>query len=125
MRFLIHAMLIGGLVVRAAAQGNPEAAKLQNPVTASAEAIAAGKQSYNRYCANCHGLDAHGSLGNDLTGPAPDLTVKNLKHGSTDGEMFTTIKNGIAPDFNMGPWKDQLSDDDIWKVVLYIHSRAK
>src|SRR5262245_58030323 len=62
--------------LRAAPQGNPEAAKVQNPVPSSPESIAAGKQSYTRYCANCHGLNGEGSPGNDLTPEAPDLTDK-------------------------------------------------
>ena len=67
--------------LRLGAQGNPEAAKIQNPVPASPASIAAGKQSFMRYCANCHGLNAEGSPGNDLTPEAPDLTGKS---GSTD-----------------------------------------
>ena len=109
----------------AVAQGNPDAAKLQNPVQPSPESIAAGKQTFTRYCANCHGLNAEGGPGNDLIPPAPDLTDKEWKHGSTDGEIFNSIKNGIPPDLNMGAFGDQLKDEDIWKVVNYIRSLAK
>jgi len=42
-----------------------------------------------------------------------------------DGEMFDSIKNGVPPDFNMVPWKDQLKDDQIWNVVNYIRSIEK
>jgi cytochrome c oxidase cbb3-type subunit 3 len=128
---VVTALFVGLLLVpatsprAAAAQGNAEAAKLQNPVQASPDSIAAGKQSFNRYCANCHGLNAEGSPGNDLTPEAPDLTDKTWKHGSTDGEIFNSIKNGVAPDFNMGAFKDQLKDEDIWNVVNYIRSLAK
>ena len=108
-----------------AAQGNPEAAKLQNPVQPSPESIAAGKQAFTRYCANCHGLNAEGGPGNDLTPPAPDLTDKEWKRGSTDGEIFTSIKNGVPPDFNMGAFGDQLKDEEIWTVVNYVRSLAK
>jgi cbb3-type cytochrome c oxidase subunit III len=108
-----------------AAQGNPDAAKIPNPVPSSPESIAAGKQAFNRYCANCHGLNGEGSPGNDLTPEAPDLTDKNWKHGSTDGEIFNSIKNGIAPDFSMGAFGDQLKDEDVWKVVNYLRSLAK
>jgi mono/diheme cytochrome c family protein len=107
------------------AQGNPDAAKIQNPVASSPASIAAGKQAFVRYCANCHGLNAEGGPGNDLTPPAPDLTGKTFKHGSTDGEIFNTIKNGVAPDFNMGAFGDQLKDEDVWNVVNYVRSLAK
>jgi mono/diheme cytochrome c family protein len=46
-------------------------------------------------------------------------------HGSTDGEIFDNIKNGVGPDFNMVPWKDQLKDNDIWNVINYIRSIAQ
>ena len=69
--------------------------------------------------------DEHGSPGNDLTPEAPDLTDKQWKHGSTDGEIFSSIKNGIGPEFNMGAFGDQLKDEDVWKVVNYLRSLAK
>jgi cbb3-type cytochrome c oxidase subunit III len=129
--FVVKALFLGLLLApfaslrTAAAQGNPEAAKVQNPVQPSPESLAAGKQAFNRYCANCHGLNAEGSPGNDLTPEAPDLTDKTWKHGSTDGEIFNSIKNGVAPDFSMGAFGDQLKDEDIWKVVNYVRSLAK
>jgi len=113
------------VVLRVGAQGNPDAAKIQNPVQASPASIAAGKQSFTRYCANCHGLNAEGGPGNDLTPEAPDLTGSSFKRGSTDGEIFSTIKNGVPPDFNMGAFGDQLKDEDVWNVVNYVRSLAK
>jgi copper transport protein len=113
----------GGIV--GMAQGNPEAARINNPVAATPESVAAGKRTFTRYCANCHGLNAEGGPGNDLTPPAPDLTGSAWKHGSTDGEIFSVIKNGVPPELNMGAWGDQLTDQDIWNVVNYIRSLAK
>jgi mono/diheme cytochrome c family protein len=46
-------------------------------------------------------------------------------HGSSDGDVFNSIKNGVAPEFNMTPFKDRLKDDDIWNVVNYLRSIAK
>jgi copper transport protein len=109
-----------------AAQGNPEAAKLKNPVASTPESLAMGKASYQRFCANCHGTDGKGGPGNDLVPPSPDLTGTDWKHGSTDGEIFNTIKNGVGPDFNMAAWGAQgFSDEDIWNVVNYVRSLAK
>ena len=87
-----------GIAVRA--QGNPEAAKVTNPVAATPESIAAGKQVYTRYCAVCHGT-------------------------SGEGEIFFVIKNGVPPDPNMEPWGDRIKDPDIWNVVNYVRSLAK
>jgi cbb3-type cytochrome c oxidase subunit III len=126
MSLLVVGVALAGLDgVRLFAQDNPEAAKIQNPVTATPESIAAGKRTYQRYCANCHGINAEGGPGNDLIPPSPDLTGKEWRHGSTDGEIFDTIKNGVPPELNMGAWGDQLKDHDIWEVVNYIRSLAK
>jgi cbb3-type cytochrome c oxidase subunit III len=109
----------------ATAQGTPDAAAVKNPVPASAESIDAGKRLYQRHCASCHGVNAEGGSGNDLIPAAPDLTDKDWKHGGTDGEIFSAIKNGIPPDLNMVPFGDQLKDQEIWSVVNYIRSLAK
>ena len=108
-----------------AAQGNAEAAKIKNPVAADPDSIAAGKVLYAKNCAPCHGVNGTGGSGNDLIGPAPDLTDAEWQHGGTDGEIFTNIKDGIPPDLSMGPWGDRLKDTDIWNVVNFLKSIAK
>jgi mono/diheme cytochrome c family protein len=114
---------VSGLILRA--QGNPDAAKLKNPVASSPESIAAGQQLYARNCASCHGRNGQGGPGNDLIPAAPSLLGDAWTHGSTDGEIFTNIKVGVAPDFNMVPFKDKLKDDEIWNIVNYIRSIKK
>ena len=106
------------------AQGSPEAAKVKNPVAATPESIAAGKTVYSK-CAPCHGVRGEGGPGNDLIPAAPSLVDDMWDHGSTDGEIFDSIKNGVAPDFNMVPFKDQLKDQEIWNLVNYVRSIAK
>jgi copper transport protein len=123
---IVVAMLMSFAGVDAIGQANSDAAKIQNPVEATAASIAAGKRVFQRFCANCHGSNAQGGPGNDLIPPAPDLTSKQFKHGSSDGEIFTTIKKGVPPDFNMAAWGEQgLKDQDIWNVVNYVRSLAK
>jgi mono/diheme cytochrome c family protein len=107
------------------AQGNAGAAPVRNPVAATAESISDGKRVYQRYCASCHGSNAEGGPGNDLIPAAPDLTDKEWKHGSTDGEIFSAIKNGVPPELNMIPFGDQIKDPEIWNVVNYLRSLAK
>ena len=122
---LISAALACVFAVIVAAQGNPDAAKVANPVATTPESIAAGKQVYTRYCAVCHGTTAEGGSGSDISPPAPDLTDKEWKHGSSDGEIFFVIKNGVPPDLSMEPWGDRIKDPDIWNVVNYLRSLAK
>ena len=114
---------LGRIVI--AAQGNPEAAKVKNPVATRPESVDAGKAVFQRNCAPCHGKTAEGGAGNDLIPASPSLVDDKWDHGSTEGEIFDVIKNGVAPDFNMIPWKDQLKDPDIWNIVNYLGSIAK
>ena len=129
-RFMLQPIFMSTLVavlagVGARAQGNPEAAKLQNPVPATPDSIAAGQRVFQRYCATCHGVNAEGGSGSDISPPAPDLTSNVRKHGSSAGETFDVIKNGVPPDLNMEPWGDRISDADIWNVVNYLASLAR
>src|SRR5712691_11659733 len=105
--------VVGGIVALA---------QSSNPVPATPESIAAGQQLYLRNCASCHGRNGQGGPGNDLIPAAPSLLGDSWSHGSSDGEIFTNIKNGVAPEFNMVPFKDKLKDDEIWSVVNYIRS---
>jgi len=128
-RHSFHVAVFTGFVslgaIALGAQGNPEAAKIKNPVASSPDSIAAGKAVYQRYCRSCHGVSAEGGSGSDISPPAPDLTDAEWKHGGTDGEIFSVIKNGVPPELSMEPWGDRIKDPDIWNVVNYIRSLAK
>ena len=123
----LSAAAIGWLVAVSplAAQKNTEHAKLKNPVMATPESIAAGKPLFTKTCAPCHGVNATGGSGNDISPPSPDLTDAEWQHGGTDGEIFFNIKEGIPPDLNMGPFGERLKDNDIWNIVNYLRSIAK
>jgi mono/diheme cytochrome c family protein len=117
--------LLAALAVAATAAQEAASDSVKNPVPASPESVAAGQQLYMRQCASCHGKNGQGGPGNDLIPAAPSLVGDHWEHGSSDGALFANIKNGIAPDFNMVPFKDKLKDDEIWSVVHYIRSIAK
>ena len=74
-RFFLIAILSLGL--SASPQGNPDAAKLKNPIPPTPESIAAGKQAYTK-CASCHGINGEGGPGNDLIPAAPSLVGQPL-----------------------------------------------
>ena len=107
------------------AQGDAEHAKLKNPVLSTPDSIAAGKALFAKTCAPCHGVNATGGSGNDISPPSPDLTDSEWQHGGSDGEIFFNIKEGIPPDLNMGPFGERLKDDDVWNIVNYLRSIAK
>ena len=101
---------------------NAAAAKIKNPVKATAESIEAGKTAYNKYCKFCHneGGTGDGALAPKDSHP-PNLVDAKWDHGGTDGEIFTNIKDGI-PDSKMKAMKEKMKDEDIWNVVNYLHS---
>jgi mono/diheme cytochrome c family protein len=114
----------------APADGNPEAAKVKNPVASTPESIAAGKITFSTMCASCHGAEGKGgivlSVIEDRGGnQPPDLTDAKWDHGSSDGEIFTTVKKGIGPEFFMAPFDGRVPDADIWNTINYLKSLAK
>jgi mono/diheme cytochrome c family protein len=102
---------------------HPDAAKLKNPMKPTPDAIAAGKAIYDQQCVNCHGEKGKGDgkLAPTVTGPAPsDFTDGKWKHGSSDGEIFTVIKEGVKGT-GMRSFTTRIkTEDDIWNVVLYL-----
>ena len=101
--------------------GNPEAAKIKNPVAASPESASAGKRVYTRMCSRCHGAEGKGD-GTAATAPVPDLTDAQWDYGSSDGEIFSVIHDGVSAD--MDGYAARLSDTEIWNVVNYVRSVA-
>lgn len=98
-----------------------EARKLKNPEPANAENIEAGKKLYQRHCASCHGPGGKGDGSMALAGGTPsDLTDETWDHGSTDGEIFVAIRDGVSAD--MLAYKDKLAEKQIWQLVVYIRS---
>ncbi|MGH9769382.1 MAG: c-type cytochrome [Blastocatellia bacterium] len=103
------------------ARRNPEAQRLKNPEPKNAESVEAGKKLYQRYCAACHGPNGKGDGGMALSGGEPsDLTDDTWDFGSTDGEIFVAIRDGVSAD--MLAYKEKLNEKQIWQVVNYIRS---
>ena len=102
---------------------NPQAAKLKNPVSSNPESIEAGRKLYQRHCASCHGKSGKGDGGLALSGGEPsDLTDDTWDYGSTDGEIFVAIRDGLSAD--MLAYKDKLKEKEIWQLVVFVRSLA-
>ena len=101
--------------------GDAKARALKNPEAVNAASIATGKDLYELNCMFCHGEKG---LGDGMMAPAgtANLVDREWKYGSTDGEIFTVIKNGVGPAFEMPPGGETLSDTQIWHVVNYLRS---
>src|SRR5689334_11800220 len=102
-------------------QGNAEAKKIKNPIPSDAASIEEGRKIYGRNCASCHGPGGKGDGSMALGGSTPaDLTDDKWDHGSSDGEIFVVIRDGVSAD--MEGYKDRLSEKQIWQVINYIRS---
>ena len=95
----------------ALAQG-PEPAR-NNPLQGNATAIKQGQNIYRGRCGVCHGIDAKGYRGSDLT-------TGDWVHGGTDAQVFKTIRTGV-PGTEM-PGHPNMSEDEIWMVVSYLRT---
>jgi cytochrome c oxidase cbb3-type subunit 3 len=123
LKIIVGAMIAALLQSPAAPKkgGNPEAAKIKNPVAASADSTAAGKRVYTRMCSRCHGPEGKGD-GTAATAPVPDLTDAKWDYGGSDGEIFAVVHDGVSAD--MDGYAARLGDTDIWNVVNYVRSVA-
>ena len=102
------------------------AAAVKNPVKSSPESIAAGKKLYDTQCATCHGTAGKGDgrMAAAMTEPKPsDLTDATWKHGSTDGEVFTLIRDG-SKGTGMRGYASRMKTEDIWNVVNFLKTLA-
>lgn len=106
---------------------HPEAEKLVNPTPRTPESVKSGAAIYAKACANCHGPNglANTRLAQGMAayGARPsNLTDAEWIHGSSDGEIFAVIHDGVGPDFHMPKFEGKLSDEELWHVVNYIRS---
>ena len=103
--------------------GNPEAAKVANPVPPSADEVAAGRRTYARLCVRCHGPEGRGDGGGAGAGGQPaDFTDARWDFGASDGEIFSVIRDGTSAD--MEAYGERISATEIWQLVHYIRSFA-
>lgn len=116
-------LLVAAVSSAARQTGNGDAKKLTNPVKATPESVAAGQQLYQKFCSFCHNADGKGNGPMAPKGTNPsDLTDSKWAYGATDGEIFTSIRNGIGPKFDMQSYKDRIPERDTWNVVNYLRS---
>ncbi|UPK70342.1 cbb3-type cytochrome c oxidase N-terminal domain-containing protein [Chitinophaga filiformis] len=88
----------------------------ENSVTllTGADDIASGQKIFSTSCAPCHGPQAQGVVG-------PNLTDDYWLHGGQVKNVFTTIKYGV-PEKGMKSWKDDFSPKQLAQLTSYIKS---
>ena len=103
--------------------GNPKAAAVKNPVQPTPKSITAGRQSYMRACRQCHGAMGLGDGPLAPTNPSPpNLTDAEWTYGSSDGEIFAIISNGVGGDSEMKGHRSEMTATDMWNIVNYLRS---
>ncbi len=119
-RLVITVILLAlGTSLQAQVQDIPEVpANLpeKNPLAGNQTAILAGMSQFRARCADCHGIDARGARGPDIT--------EVWASGRTDSGLFRTIRLGV-PNTEMPPIRgDRPTDDDIWRILAYLRTLA-
>jgi mono/diheme cytochrome c family protein len=93
----------------------------RNPLPATAENLAAGREAFSHYCVACHGMDGQNTgvpFADRMSPPVPLLNSPEIQ-SYTDGQLKWAIDNGIGPSGMPGS-KGILSDEEIWSTVLFI-----
>ena len=119
--FLAAAVLVMSCVLAAwsftgtvSAAAAPAGTAVKNPFEGKPEAIKEGDRIFDAKCSECH-MDGTGGAG-------PNLTDDVWIYGGSDAEVFETISSGRKG--GMPSWKNELSKDEIWKVIAFIRSIA-
>jgi len=84
----------------------------------SPEMLQKGSAVFTARCAVCHGAQLEGKIG-------PKLTDNIWKNGTgKPNEIFQIIREGV-PANGMPPWKDILSEDEVYAVLGFVISKKE
>jgi mono/diheme cytochrome c family protein len=121
------------LVSGCSASSPINAKALLNPIPPSEKSINSGHKMYDKYCADCHGVTGNGvsekaqKLSEAGEAKPSDLTDDKWDHGSTDGEIFVNIRDGVGVNGAMKGLNGRpgVSDEDMWNMVNYMRTLKK
>ena len=94
-------------------QGGQAPAAGAHPEGKKEDYLALGKKLYAERCVACHGADAKGGIG-------PDLTRKEFKYGKSEQAIAESIAGGRPG--GMPSFKNDLSHEKIEGLVTYLLS---
>jgi len=104
------------------AAGEDEAARagreLSNPYHSATQTLSEGKALFQTYCAVCHGEQGKGDGPISSKIPTPPSYVSDRLMQFPPGRIFHVITMGTG---KMPPYAAQLSADERWKIVTYVH----
>ena len=94
--------------------------RFTNPLENTEENLSKGKLQFERFCSQCHGEkgDGQGFLytSKKYTFPPANLTLEKTVN-RPDGELYHIINVGVKI---MGAHASQLSQEDRWRIVMYV-----
>ena len=111
------------------ARATDEGRNLSNAVAVSPQSIASGKKFYDKLCADCHGEKADGvsavaaAMAEEAVKP-PSLIDDQWDHGSTDGDIFVNIRDGVGGPGAMKGLNGRpgVGPTEMWSMVNYVRS---
>jgi mono/diheme cytochrome c family protein len=100
------------------------APKQANPFQPTMENIMDGSMTYDKNCAMCHGSlkEPNSPMRRNFYPPVPQLMTGTPD--DPDSNLFYVIKYGVRYTAMPG-WEGVLSDDDIWKTVIFIKNSGQ
>lgn len=87
----------------------------KNPFTSPTD-LSIGRKLYQGRCGHCHGQEGEGGRG-------AVLNSGRFRHGSSDRELFLTIRNGI-PNTEM-PGAFNLPEIEVWRIVAHVQQLGR
>jgi len=91
------------------------------------EFVLRGQESFNIYCAPCHGVSGYGdgmvskraeALGEGTWTPPTSMHDQTVRD-RVNGHLYNTVKNGIR---NMPGYGSQTSLEERWAIVAYVRA---
>ena len=119
---ILSIFLAGMALAMAQSWEAPEEARaVPNPLEPSPAVVAEGEALFQKQCTMCHGdgLKGDGSAVQVFGVQPPDLSTVEARERLTDGEIFYKITVGKNP---MPSMKSRLSEEERWKVVVFVRS---
>ncbi len=108
--FVIIAMVCAFVSTGLAAQDLAEV----NPFEGDSAAVLAGMGQFRQRCADCHGTDARGVRGPDIT--------QVWSSGRSDQGLFNTVRRGVSNTEMPAFPAPRTSDRDVWQILAYLRT---